>query len=253
MPSSYPKFLSGITINDDNNTLVGSDTGGAFTATIPSADYDTILELLDELDDQMSNEGNGTYTAAVSSIGIITISCDEEWDITWANTDDDLSTLLGFDETEEVDGSDVLTATLQHQKGWYPGLLSFAYATNKGSGITADKRWELEWEGNRLFAGTGAISALYPNSPLYQRDITVSPLHKDEIDNTTIGVTAFINNCIAITFRWYPDRTDGVVATPGTQNTDYWLVSFVDNPDWRNSNRHPDWFDMSLLLNREPV
>lgn len=248
MGSPYSKFLWGMTVDSDCDSFATS----LGTATITSGSYTTILELLAKLEDKLQDI-DATFAVSVSSLGIVSIECDTPWTWTTGSTDDDLSTLLGLDESSDAVSAKVLTASGQHTHGWYPGLLSRTRTVGHGAGAVADKRWKPNHEGSRLFAGSGKSSAAYPASPLYWRDLTIGPVEKTEIDDADIGVKAFFVDCIAATFRWYPDRTLGVVNTPGTQDTDYYLCSFAADPDWRPKGRHPDWFSVEITLNKEPA
>lgn len=246
--SAYGKFLWGVTVPSTDYDFATS----LGTATVSAASFDTILEFLDELEDQLKLVNAG-FSVTCSSIGTVAITGPAGWTWTTVATDDALSTLLGLDESADVVTADVLTGSSQHQRGWYPGTITRGRATTKGVGIAADRRWAPLHEGSQLFTMRGDPSSCFPATGLKRRELTIRPLTYAECIDEDVGVTAFIDEAIASTFRWYPDREDGTVADPGTQDTDYYECSFVGVPEWRGAGRNPDLFQLNLVLNRCPA
>jgi hypothetical protein len=246
--SAYGKFLWGASV-----PAGGYDFGTSLgVASVAADDFDTILELAAELEAQLQVL-SGTFAVTCSEIGTITVTGPAGWTWVTATTDDDFSALLGLDESTDVVVSNVLTASNQHLRGWYPGTITRGRAVAKGIGIVSDGRWKPVHEGSRLFTMSGEQSACFPATGLKRRALTIRPLSHEECTDEDRGVTAFIDQCIASTFRWYPDRALGTVADPGTQDTDFWKCTFVgDPPDWREGGRNPDFFSVDMVLNRCP-
>jgi len=254
--SIYSKYLWSVTVDTSNNNFGFDPGGGDDTVNITMADYGTILEVCGELEDQLIAYNAEDWVVGVSSVGIVTITNnDSDWDSHWGSTDDGLEALLGFDGTEEVQtvgSSYVLTATNQHQHGYYPGCLSWGYSTSGGAGNTNPRLWKPNWPMVRNVAGNNAQRTVGPATARETMMLSYGKIHNDEYDDTDIGLRGFWDACIASTFRFYPDREDGTVATPGTQNTDYYLCSFVRDPVTREAS-HPNYMTFQLELNKEPT
>jgi len=248
--SVWGKFIGEIVVPTGGYDFAGDD-GAGFVATLPAATYSSIYTLCDALETVINAEtANEDVTIAVSSIGIVTITGTGAWTITWATTDDDLSTLLGFAETESVDGSDVLTATSRHLYGWYPGRQTFGTLSSSGVGIVSNSIWEPEYEtGVRQYAASGNVRLLMPTTPIRRKDITFAIISDDEADGEFL---TFYEGFISKTFFWYEDRDDGVVGTEGTQDTDYWEVSWYQDAGIEQAN-NPNFFTVRMFLSREPT
>jgi len=254
MSSSWGKVLAPITVDATNDTFVGSDTGGAFTATITAGTYGTILELVDELATQMTAQGNGTYTGAVSSVGQVTISGDETWTWTEATTDNDLEAILGIINGDSV-SSDILTPGNRHKYGWYPGVIS--YGTSSGTGVANDSRWTQDWSLAASVSGSGEPRIVVPSRPGYRRTLDFDLIKQTELQDVNRGIHALMVNGFGKVLRWYEDRDDGTVASPGTQAdphtavwaaTKYWEVMLAEPVKWQTAGSSADHYRTSLQL-----
>jgi hypothetical protein len=243
--SIYSKFLWPVTVSASGNTF-GYNYPGALTASIDAATYGTILEVLANLDSKL----HADFTVSLNEYGKVTISCSSVWTVNWTTTENPLETLLGFDGTEAVDANYVLTANNQHTNGYYPGCLSFGYTLYKGSGISGDTLWLPEWTMVRTISGTGAACIVGPTTSQYKCTLNFNPILRTEVEDTSIGLYGFWNNCIASKFRFYLDRADGTVASPGTRGTEYESCTLLANPTVQLVKAQ--WYQFSLNLNKEP-
>jgi hypothetical protein len=115
-----PKLLQEITITASEDVFAYS-LGGAQTAVLTQGRYDTILEVLAELELQLQVV-DASFAVAVTSLGIVSITCDNAWTEDWTGTDADLAALLGADTAVDVvagAGPFVLTMSNRHLYGWY--------------------------------------------------------------------------------------------------------------------------------------
>lgn len=238
-----------------------SEGGSPQVATLPAGSYDTILDLAEELRDQIDlvNPPIGS-TIVLSEVGITTIIIPGMTATDWPNTDDSLSSLLGFDETETVTGNTVISSG-QHQYGWYPGAITHNWNPNKGAGLASGNRWRSQDASVSTTAGSGRRRRIRPGRTPRIRLLRFDLLYRDEVRDRTIGVDALQERFFASRFSWYPDRTLGQVGTPGTTgdprtltdaDVDYWVVTLQDQPTDRERTEHPDWYEVELTLNGEP-
>lgn len=259
MSSPYPKFLRQITVPTGGYDFAGDD-GAPFVATVPAGEYRSVLLLCAELEDQINAEAvNETFTVAVSSTGTVTITATGAWTVTWASTDDALSTLLGFDESESVSAA-VLTASETHRLGWYPGTISFG--TTAGAGDTLGGDWVRDWPHVSRKAGSRAMRRVTTASPLYQRTVEFDLLSREEVLDPYRGLDGFERG-FGQPVIWYPDRTAGTVAAPGTQgdpdtdprdsSCDFWEVYLEELPTRAHRSESNAWRTVSLLLHAEPA
>lgn len=220
MSSIFPKFLWAIEIDITNQTF-GYDAGSSVDIDVDN--YTTILELLDNLETKL---GAG-YTCSVSEIGIVSITKTSAWTADWGGTDNALETILGFDGTETVDGSYVLTATNQHTAGYYPGVISWGRLTTKGTGFATPLMWQPVWRTVGVRAGNNKMHTIGSQTPSYEASPMLGMISEDELTDD-FGLFNFSNSCILSQFRLYPDRSDGTVATPGTEDTDYYTCKLLN-------------------------
>lgn len=258
MSSPWGKFLAPITVPAGDWSF-GFTKGGAQVATIAAGVYATILELAAELETQLQVI-DATFAVAVSSIGRVTISCNNAWAESWATTDDDLSDVLGFDETEAV-AALALVATSRHTHGWYPGVISRGEAD--GEGLAADTGWRPADQLGVTYAGSGAARRISPARRAYRRQVRFGCLRRSEVFNRSRGVAPLGDRWATSSIRWYPDRDDGTVAVPGTQmdpgyptysdgtDGEWWLVTVASEPEL-TALAHPDWQAVELDISAEP-
>lgn len=242
--STFDKYLAPITI-DSSSQQFGYNDGAPQTVSLDKGTYDSILEVCDNLED---NLGPG-FTVTVSSLGIVSISSATTFLADWANTDDALSTILGFTESETA-SNNTLTATNQHANGYYPGLVSYGRNTWDGAGVVTDTLWIPQWKIARAYSGTGEARIVGPSSALYRRKLSYSLISGDEV-TSDYGAAPFFSTVIASQFRWYPDREKGTVASPGAKNSDYYLVTLVAYPRFKQS-RSGSHYTFDVEMNREP-
>jgi len=232
-------------------------------ATIPAGTYDDVAALLQELHDQCEADASGTgWIMDISDVGIVQIFCDDTgWQPTWASTDDDLSTLLGFDETETVGGY-TLYSTYPHDYGWYPGGITYNNNEARGAGVTSGPFWVPVDTAVRSWSGSGKQRTVTMGSELWRRTLRFSLVNKDEVSHLTRGIAALWSVHKHRQFAWYPDRSVGSPAVPGTQgdpstdtddDCDYWLVDLVDQSKVQAEPGNPSLFTVELTLNGRPT
>lgn len=256
MTSPFGKFLAPIVVPTGGWAWV-CDAG---TATIPAGTYATPLHLAETLEDQIISEID-TGTVVVSSVGITTITITGMTSVTWASCADALLTALGFDETEPV-AATVVVSTSAHTHGWYPGTIT--EGVTGGIGISSDNSWEPEdlVEGNRSGAGQQAIVG--PDRDVWSRTLMFGVIKRPEKVHPTRGPLCFgrVDKWRTKNIWWYPDRDDGVAGTYGTQgdpadddtdsDCDYYIVTVLGTPRFTPHASHPDFFTFQLRLNAEP-
>lgn len=251
--SIYGRYIWDITVpaggwDIDNNAL-------AAPATVPAGTYD-IFEFCAELKVQCDLDAAGNkWTFNVDSLGTVSIYNDGgAWVMQWLTTDDALEAALGLDGTEGPDGTDTLYSTAQHGFGYYPGLLSFGYNIHQGCGIINTRLWKPNWPMVRARAGNHAMRTVGPATPSEQMELQYGIIKDAEYNDELIGLKGFINACVAITFKFYPDRAVGtVVGLPHAQDTDYWLCTIDMTGDVRARQQGgPGFLTWQVSLNREP-
>ena len=247
MASIYPKFLRPVTIGSDNRTW-GYNDGADKTVTLDKGTYDTVLEVCAALESLMGS----AYTWTVSSLGIVSVSSTGTLTENWSDTDDALAELLGFDETETASGN-VLTGSHQHTHGYYPGLIGYGRHSHEGVGVVSDSLWQSRWPMVRQVAGDGSMRVVGPATAQQRRTLGFGMITREEYEDAERGLKAFMDGAIAVAWRWYPDREDGTVANPGTQDEDYYLVTLARDLQIRQSRGSADHFTWSIELNREPA
>lgn len=251
---SYSKFLADVVVPTGGWDWVASDTGGAYTATIPAATY-SFVKLLEELENQI-NDNNNSGAATVRIINGNTVVTDTEaWTITWASTDDALSTILGFAESESV-ASMVLTSLSDHRSGWYPGLVT--YGAGNGEGFMSDTRWQPVDMIGRSLAGSGEQSSVKPGRIPYERTVIFDMIGVAEGDDPYRGPKAFIDQYATKIWSWYEDRDDGYPGAVGTQgdpdvdtSADFWRVD-VKSCKIEKSQKNFNYYTVTLELNGRP-
>jgi len=279
--SVYNKYLWQIVVPTGDWDF-GFNYGGARVATIPAGTYDTILELCAELEDQLDALALGVdWEVVVSQYGRVVIGADDGWTWTTATTDDDLSLCLGLDEASDTVGSinaedlaiftaighpgitDTLRGSSQHLHGYYPGTYSWGWDANRGTGTINTRYWRPNWPMVRSVAGDHTTRTVGPATATQRMDLQYGLIKSTEAMENTIGLRAFIDECVAIQFRLYPDRALGQVDAEGTQDSktlatnqpedDYWLCCFAQDGDPRvRDAQSPGYMTFSLALNREP-
>lgn len=254
--SHFSKFLWPITITTSNQTF-GYNDGGAATVDIDTGTYDTILEVLANLDTKL---GAG-WTVEISEIGRVSIAGPVGWTWSHTTTDNALEYILGLFTTDQV-SNDVLTARFIHDDGYYPGIVSWGESELKGTAVRSNQRWVPNYAVIRNTAGDNTQVVVGPDSPsetmpLQFGAITVleasqsDPVGADIAETNTLRY--FANQCIASRFRYYPDRALGTVAAPGTQNTDYYLCTLAEGEPVIRDTSLPGQVTFSLVLNKEPT
>lgn len=220
-----PKLLTELTIDSSRDTF---GWNASLTADISSANYGSILETLGNLEDQLQAVDVNFY-CTISSLGYITIgNSNASWTAWWAGTDSDLQTLLGFAGTESVTGSGpwTLTGSKRHQSAFYSPVLVLWRGTRR----RMPRRHEPTTDGSATVYGSTTAhkyrSLLF--SPLYEGQVeedqaaTLSDGAGGTLDWTDITFSDFWRDTNAKQFRFYEDGSDGTVADPGTEGTDYW-------------------------------
>lgn len=225
--SPYPKFLWPITVPTGGWTF----TTNHASSVVPADTYDTIYDLLDELESQLDTDYPALeWNVYMSSIGVVSISADGAWTVTWGSTSDALSAALGFDETESV-SSNVLSSTYQHLYGYYPGLLSYGLDVHKGMGNTNTRIWRKRWGGVRQRAGDGAMTAVTPASATDTLDLRFGLVRLAEVDDADRGLRAFSDAVVKSWFTYYPSRAKN--PDSGILGLDYFYCKFAEGGEPR--------------------
>lgn len=249
--SAFPKVLWNITVPAGGWDFAFND-GVARTVTVPAATYYHILDLVDELISQLDASPSALdFKGTVSSIGTVAISANGAWTVNWAGTTAGLRLAMGY-TAEAVDGSNVLTAGLQHLYGYYPGTISYGRTASRGAGLTHPFVFIPDWPMIRSIAGCREARAVGPAYPSEDATFALSIIKWTEYSDTSRGVRAWLDGCITSEFYVYPNRVYGTVAAFGTQNTDYYLCTFRDDMK-TNVGQHPDYLTLNVPLHKEPV
>ena len=244
---TLPKCLAQITI-DSTNDVLGYGLGGAQTADIADGTYDSILEVLAELEDKLQAV-DATFAVTVSANGFVVITCNTAFTASWAATDDALETLLGFAGTESVAGSGpyTLTATLRHRAAFYPPV---------GGNWPSDKRKKSVREQE---TDDGDMIQYASSSVHRYREILFSLLTYAQCENggtdsdgaggsiswTGVTLLDFWEYVAGKKFRFYEDRSNGTVASPGTEGTDYVTCRMLYREPWEP--KQPDQCNFALF------
>jgi hypothetical protein len=252
---SFSKFLADVTVPTGGWDFAWTDTGGAHVATVGAGSY-SFIGFMAMLDEKIEALADDNLTLHLSSEGAVTLDDDSAWTVTWATTDDALSTLLGFDESESVDGSHVLTASSDHRSGWYPGLVT--YGSGDGEGFLSDTRWQPVDMIGRSLAGSGEQSSVKPGRIPYERTIVIDMIGTTEGDDPYRGPKAFLDQYATKIWSWYEDRDTGTAAAEGTQGdpdvdttADYWRVD-CKSCDIAISQKHFSYYTVTLTFNGRP-
>jgi len=229
------------------------------TVTIPAGTYATILELLDELEEQLDTSYTPTVTC--SSVGIVRIAITEMTAMNWALTSSGFAQ-LGFTGTEAV-VSNSITSDEPHDRGWYPGTITHGAAG--GVGYTGDEDWQAEHVTDGVVSGAGQLCNIGPARPPYRRTLTFGAILREEMRHKTRGPVRLRDTWGLVELRWYPDRDVGSVARPGSQgdpgdphydtddSCDYWTVRVDGETRLTPAGSFPDYFTVSVTFNAEPI
>lgn len=270
MASTYGKFLAPVTVPTGGWDFVWAAFGGPYTATIPAGDYATMLHVADALETAMKAEV-ALSNVAIGSTGITSISSNTMSSVTFASCDDDLLLWFGFDETETVVGaggvSATITTTLPHRDGWYPGVISYgapSYPVTRGEGIDSDLGWYTTDKAGEQVAGSGSMRQIVPARRIYRREINFPLISRSEALDRFKGPAAWRDRWVGSDVWWYPDRTDGLVGSYGTQidpgppdyegdtDNDYYKVKIVGAPKFTQNSKSTEYMSVRLTLHGEP-
>jgi len=137
MSDGYPCLLAQIKIDATNKYLdIATSVGGASTIDVlnllgvSSYVFDTIYDLLDEVEDVLEDDTGNDWSYSISAAGVVTLSNASDtfkiYPKTGAhgsdNDDDHIWSVLGFDDsqtTHESSFESSKTAEWQHQYGFY--------------------------------------------------------------------------------------------------------------------------------------
>lgn len=253
--SAFGKIFAPITVGTGGWTFGFMESAAHRTVTIPAATYDTILELLTALDDAL--DVSYTPTITISAVGIISIQIAEMTADDWAATDGEFEQ-LGFALTETISGT-TLTATYQHWWGWYPGVLTFG--ASGGVGLEADTEWMPVEVSDGIVSGAGELAIIAPTRPPYERQLAFGAISRAEMRDRNRGPICLRDRWRTKVLRWYPDRdiTPGTQGDPGSPYYDtdadcsYYEVTVRGEPTIERHAGHPDWFNVRVRLNAEPI
>lgn len=240
---TLPKMLATVTIDSTNQTF-GFDQGGAQTVDITVGEYDSILEVCAELETQLQTV-DGSFGVTISSGGIVTIACTTAWTESWGTTDDALETLLGFDSSSDgvanFNGVYMLIGSLRHRAAYYSPV---------GAAWSCDRRRRQAREQD---TADGGMVQYVSSSEHVWRQVSLELLTREQLESggtdsdgaggsvdwTDVTLLSFWRYCAdgARSFRFYPDRADGTVASPGTEGTEYDTCRFQFRRDWEPAQR----------------
>ncbi len=250
--SDLPKLLGPIETTVDLDWSWTESSVGTVTATLSAGRWDTIIELLVELNVECLALTGDTAIWTVNSNGF----CDfEVADIpcspNWGGCDSALLAILGFAGTETFSG-DNLTATKRHLYGWYspvgveyPGIrrrMTRRVQKNDAGGVFV-------WASSAVHKDLDLFF-----SPLLEAQIepgsatTEADGKGGTVDWTDRTFYDFWEHIAGSKFRFYEDGELGTVATPGTEGTDY-LVCVRTDDESEPMQIDPDgyeWFSVDL-------
>lgn len=240
-----PKLLAQITVGSGVQ-IVASDSGGLVTCAITATTHGSVLEVLDDVATQLTAGLSGTFTAACSAAGIVTLTSDAAWNIIWSTTTDSLSTMLGYAETESV-SAQVLTATLQHRYGFYPHV---------GARYPIDPR---SYALKSQDTAAGGVSNNKGTAQHRYRDIEFQLLSPESVSEggveggttwTNVTLRDFWEYALVLPWRFYADSSDGTVADPGAEGTEYDTLRFYKMPRFeaRNDADPDSWAYWTVTL-----
>lgn len=261
--SAFGKLLAPIVVPVGGWDFVFVDGGGPTTVTVPAATYGSALILGRALRSAIRAEGgHAADTVEFSETGYCTMDLNGVVSITWASCDADLLTALGFAGSEAV-LNDIVTGSLQHDMGWYPGVISLG--TDRGVGLISDTEWQPENVAEGVVAGSGRTARVGPARPPYRRTLVFGKVSRAEMKHQSQGPICLKARWLYSDLYWYPDRADGTVADYGTQgdpghpsydtdeDCDYYLVTVVGDPQLTQDTEHPDLWTVQVTLNAEPA
>lgn len=224
-----PKLLQEIVI-DSTNDVFGFTLGGAQTATIAAGRYDTILEVLAELEDRLQDV-DPTFTVAVSSLGIVSIACVNAWTVNWTTTDTALRLMLGYSATDAVTGSGpyTLTATNRHLYGWYAPV-GVEYP---GIRRRVARRYQETDDGSATAYASSATHRYVTLTFDALLEAHIEPEVGGVADDGAGGTVDWTGRTLldfwvdiaSKTFRYYADAATGTVSNPGA----YWELYRTDD------------------------
>lgn len=234
------------------------------TVTISAGTYDDILALGLELESVIEDE---LYTASVSfsQVGICSINIATMSSADWGGTDDALSAILGFDESETV-SANTLTSSSPHAYGWYPGAITYSNNVSRGAGRTGGNIWTPVDNAITQFSGAGAGRIVDIAQKIRRRTISYDLVSRDEVEHLTRGIAALWSTHRTKRLAWYLDREDGDTDDYGTQadpdshtdasiragTVDWWLVTMVSQPMVTEDPRNPSMYKVQFTINAEP-
>lgn len=221
----FPKFLQTIDIGA-NEDVFGYGLGGARTATLTHATYESILEVLIELQTKL-RVVDATFVVAVSYLGIVSITCDNLWTSSWGTTDSNLKSLLGFaaETVQFTGGKYVLTAGKRHDYGFYSPV-PVEYPARR---YTKPRRVQRADNGDASIISSSTRQAdvdlffdLMLEGQIEPREATtLDDGYGGSIDWTDRTFLDWWDDVSAKKFRFYEHGNEGTVAAPGTEGAEY--------------------------------
>lgn len=257
-----PKLLTQVIIDSDNQTFAFElPPSTPQSVNIDTGTYDTLLEVLANLKTKLQvveATFNVEVLLATNKVGTVNIETDSvSWAADWSNTDAALKTLLGFVGTETV-SSYGLSGDKRHRSGWYSPV---------GVEYPAVRRRKYRAYQDLEDGDAAALSsaATHKFVDLLFDACLEGQLEPDEagtLDNgygydqdwTDVTFADFWEDTADKKFRYYPDASDGIVGTPGTEGTDYWTCVRTDaseefEPEQLDSDGYT-WFAARLPIKR---
>ncbi len=250
MTSPFGKYMWSVTVPAGGWVF---DTSRG-PVTVAAGSYASPLELGKALKDAL-NAGIPalTWHVHIAQYGIASIEGDAVWATDWPGTTPALRDALGFLGSESVDGANALTGSRCVSFAYHPGAISWGYDQNEGCAVTRAWTWEPQWRRLvvRQTSLIGARTGVGPASSPRLASLQYGHIRQREADDDRAGLLALRNACAKGSVRWYPDRSKGVVGTPGVQDTDFYVVVPEEDPEARVERAH--FWSWSVTWNREPT
>lgn len=260
---SWGKFLLEDIVIPSTYTFAWHEGATHRSVDVTAATYDDVLHVAATLQTALRAMGGGhtTDTVAISQVGKCTITVSGMTAQRWDATTDALSTLLGFTESEAVSGG-ALVSTNGHDWGWYPGVITHNYSTSRGAGLVAGAFWAPVDHAVRQWSGSGRQRTVKTARGAYRRSVRFDVISTDEVVDLSRGVAVLWDELLDRRFRWYLDRSDGIVGSYGTagdpsthidSTCDYYVVSLAERPEVSPVAGSGSRFQVDLVLNGEPT
>lgn len=264
MADGYPCFLAQIEINATNKYLdIETNVGGASTIDVlnllgvSSYVFDTIYDLLDEVEDVLEDDTGDDWSYTISATGVITITNADDTFKIYPKTgthgsdgdDDHVWTVLGFDDsqtTHESSFESSKTAEWQHQYGFYAE-----------EGLRVDSYDRSQVLGGEPFVAESSRMERTSWATHYLREIHLQTIttgrfldsQKAAADTNEAFDLFYEQICKGYSFAYYTDAGD----VPGSLEGTY-CYEVASNESLMKGRRHSPgdgYYDISLVCRKQ--